>query len=154
MNISTGSSTSPGTHPVMVTGTSGSVTHSIPVSLIVASNVVSGDFQLAATQSFAANVDAGSAQTAKVSVTPTYTGSVNVNCDASAMPGAQCTITPASPVAISANTPMTLTVTLNVPNTAAPAPYNINLTLADSSGQPSHTLPLPLTVIQDFLVSV
>ena len=46
-----------------------------------------------------------------------------------------------------------LGVTLNVPNTIAPATYNINVTVADSSGMPSHTQQLPLTVIQDFSVT-
>ncbi|HEX8813496.1 MAG TPA: hypothetical protein VF742_16030, partial [Terracidiphilus sp.] len=150
---STAASTSAGTYPVTVTGTSGTVSHSAGVSLIVASSVVSNDFQLAVSQAFPANVDAGSAQTAKVSVTPNYGGSVNASCDTSDLPGAQCTVTPTSPAAISANTPLTLTVSLNVPNTAAPAPYNINLKVADSSGQPSHTLELPLTVMPDFSVS-
>jgi len=42
-----------------------------------------------------------------------------------------------------------------MPNNTAPGPYNINLTVADSSGQPSHTLqpPLTFTVIPDFTVS-
>ena len=62
--------------------------------------VSSGDFQLAVVQAFPANVDAGSRLTAKVSVTPNYSGFVNATCDASAMSGAQCTITPPNPVTI------------------------------------------------------
>jgi len=92
-------------------------------------------------------------QTAKVSVTPNYSGSINASCDASSMAGAQCTVTPANPLAISANSAVTLSMVLNVPNTAAPAAYTINLTVADATGGPSHTLQLPLTVIQDFSVS-
>jgi hypothetical protein len=101
-------------------------------------------------QPFSTKADAGSSQTAKVSVTPNYGGLINTGCDASAVAGAQCTVTPANPVTISANTATTLTVTVNLPNTAAPATYQINLTVADSSGQPSHALPLPITVIADF----
>jgi hypothetical protein len=51
---------------------------------------------------------------------------------------------------------MTLTLTVNVPSSAAPNPsnvYNINLTVADSSGKPSQTSVIPLTVIQDFSVN-
>jgi hypothetical protein len=69
------------------------------------------------------------------------------------MPGAQCALTPANPVTISANAAAVLTVTLNAPNNAPPAAYNINLTVADSSGQPSQTVQLPLTVITDFSIS-
>ena len=115
--------------------------------------MVSPEFQLAVTQAFPANVDAGTQSTAIVSVTPNYSGSVNATCDASAMPGAQCTLTPANPVAISANAAATLAVSLNAPNNAPPAAYNINLIVADSSGQPSQTVQLPLTVITDFSVS-
>jgi hypothetical protein len=152
MSVSTGSSTSAATYPVTVTGTSGSLSHSIPVSLIVTSSVVSGDFQLASTQAFPANIAPGSTQMAQVSVTPTYTGSVNLTCDTSAIAGAQCTTTPVSPVTITANATTTLTVTVNLPSTVTPAIYNITLTVADSSGQPSHALALPLTVTQDFVV--
>jgi len=153
MTISTSLTTSASTYPVTVAGTSGSLSHSTTVSLIVGSGAVSGDFQLAVTQAFPANVDAGLPQTAEVSITPNYSGSITATCDASAMSGAQCTLTPANPVAVTANVPVVLTVALNVPNNTSPAPYNINLTVADASGQPSHTVQLPLTVIQDFLVT-
>ena len=152
MTISTIVSTSVGTYPVTVMGTSGAFSNSVTVSLVVANNVGGNDFQLAVTQAFPANVAAGSPQTAKVSATPNYSGTVNVTCDDSALSGAQCSVTPANPVAISANVAATLTVMLNVPNSAAVGAYNINLTVADSSGQPSHTLQLPLNVIPDFSV--
>jgi hypothetical protein len=153
MTISTAPSTALNTYPVTVTATSGSLSHSVVESLIVTSNVGSNDFQLAVTQAFPANADAGMPQTAKVSVTPNYSGSINASCDASSMSGAQCVVTPANPVAISANMALTLSVALTVPNTAAPAAYTINLTVADASGGQSHTLQLPLIVIPDFSVS-
>ncbi len=155
MTISTSTTTGTGTYTVTVTGTSGPVSHSTTVSLTLATTVVGNDFTLAVAQAFPASVTAGSAQTAKVSVTSNYSGSVNAACDTSAMPGAQCTITPANPIAITAETAVTVTIALNIPNTAAPEAYNIGLTVADSSGTPSHTLqpPLTLTVIQDFSVS-
>lgn len=153
MSISTSATTTAGTYAVTVTGTSGSISQSVTTSLVVVNSTVSEDFQLAVTQTFPASVDAGSQSTAKVSVTPNYSGSVNVTRDTNAMPGAQCALAPPNPVAISANTAATVTITLNVPNTAAPTPYNINLTVADSSGQPSHAIALPLTVMPDFSVS-
>ncbi len=156
MTILTSAMTNAGTFTVTVTGTSGALSHSATVSLMVTNAVVSsGDFQLAVVQAFPANVDAGSRLTAKVSVTPNYSGLVNATCDASAISGAQCTITPPNPVTMNANTAVILTVTLGIPNDAAPAEYNINLTVADSSGQPSHNLtpPLTLTVIPDFSVN-
>lgn len=154
MTISTSASTSTGTYSVTVTGASGSLSHTATVTLVVTSIISSGDFQLAVTQAFPSNIDAGSqGKTATASLTSNYSGSVNATCDASALPGAQCAITPSNPVTISPTNPQTLTVTINVPNTATPAQYNINLTVTDASGQPSHTLALPFTVIEDFTVS-
>jgi hypothetical protein len=71
------------------------------------------------------------------------------------MPGAQCSLTPANPVAISANTAVTLTVSVTVPNDAVPKSYNVNLIVSDASGHPSSSLqpPLALTVIEDFSLS-
>ena len=70
---------------------------------------------------------------------------------ASALSG-QCSVTPGNPqLTAGISTPLTLNV--NVPNSAAPNPanpYNVVLTVANSSGQTVQTLTLPLTVIQDF----
>jgi hypothetical protein len=149
MIIATGASTAGGNYTVTITGTSGSISHSITVTLTLIS------FQLAISQAFPAPADAGSQQTAKVSLMPSYSGSVNATCDASAFSG-QCSITPANSVPISAGIASALTLTVNIPNSAAPLlsnSYNVNLTVTDSSGQPSQLLPLPLTVIQDFAVA-
>jgi uncharacterized membrane protein len=152
MTISTSASTGTGTYTVTVTGTSGSVSHSTTVSLTLATTVVGHTFSLALIQAFPATVTAGSSQTAKVSLTANYGGSVTATCDASAMPGSICTVSPANPIAISAKAAVTLTVTLALPNTAAPKAYSIGLTVTDSSGNPSHTLqpPLAFTLIEDF----
>ncbi len=153
MTIATSSTTSAETSTVTITGASGSLSHSTSVALIVTNPVAGGgDFQLAVSQPLPSGIAAGSQTQAKISVTSTYAGSVRASCDASSMSG-QCVVTPANPVAIQANAPATLTLTLNVPNTIAPATYNIGLTVADSSGQPSHALQLPLTVIPDFSVT-
>ena len=155
MSISTAASTSAGTYSVTPTGTSGTLSHSTrdPVSLIVTNSAAGPDFQLAVTQPFPAGVDAGSSQTAKVSVTPNYSGLINANCDVSSLAGAQCSITPASPVKIIASQAVILTVSLSVPNDAAPKTYTITITVSDSSKEPSRSQPLVLTVIEDFSIS-
>jgi len=148
LTITTSGAAAGGTYTVMVTGTSGSISHSTSASLIV------NNFQLQVSQPFLAGADAGSQQAAKVSLTPNYSGSFNATCDATVFSG-QCSVTPGNPIPIAAGTATTLTLTVNIPNTAAPQPtnsYNINLTVTDSSGQPTQILPLPLTVIQDFTV--
>jgi uncharacterized membrane protein len=152
MTISTTTAVPTGTYQVTVMGSSGSLSHSETVSLVVASSTTPPDFQLAVTQAFPAKVDAGTSQTAKVSVTPNYTGLVDASCDASEISG-QCTITPLNPVAISSGSSRALTLAVAVPNNTAPGQYNISLTVADASGQPRHSVQLPLTIIQDFSVN-
>jgi uncharacterized membrane protein len=153
MTIRTSATTTAGTSTVTVIGTSGSLSRTRTVALTVTTPVgASNDFQLAAAQAFPTGIAAGVQAQAKVSVTGNYSGSVNAHCDASAISG-QCLVMPANPVAISANAPAAVTIALNVPNTITPGTYNINLAVADSSGQPSHTLQLPLTVIPDFTVN-
>lgn len=146
----------PGVYNVSLTAqdTSGNPTHNLTVAVTVPA-VGANDFQLATAQAFPGSADAGSQVVAKVGITPNYSGSVNVNCDATALSG-QCLVSTANPVRISAGVTTTLTLTLNVPNSAAPQAtnsYNINVAVADPSGVPSHTLTLPLTVIQDFSVN-
>jgi hypothetical protein len=134
-----------------VQDTSGAPTHSFTIAITVLP-APAGSLQLAAIRAFPAAVDAASQTTAIAGVTPNYTGSVNTTCDASALSG-QCAITPGNPVAISAGTTAAMTLTVNIPNSAAPQPvnsYNINVTVTDSSGEPTQTLQMPLTVIQDF----
>jgi hypothetical protein len=146
LTIATNSSTAGGTYTVMVTGTSGSLSHSTTASLTV------NTFQLAVSHAFPASADAGSQQSAKVSLTPTYSGTITASCDASAFSG-QCSVTPGSPISITAGIATTLTLTVNIPNSAAPQPnntYTVNLTVTDASGQPTQILPVALTVIQDF----
>ncbi|HET7892055.1 MAG TPA: sialidase family protein [Candidatus Sulfotelmatobacter sp.] len=153
MTIATSATTSAGAFTVTVTGTSAPLLHSASVALIVTAPVTGGgDFQLAVSQAFPGGIAAGGQTQAKVSVTSTYAGSVTASCDASAISG-QCIVSPANPVAMQTNAPATLTLTLNVPNTIAPATYNIGLTVADTSGHPSHGMQLPVTVIPDFSVT-
>jgi len=149
MTISTSATTAPGTYSVVITGVSGPVSHSTTVSLSVTNTLNS--LQLAVTQPFPASVDAGSQQTAKISLTSNYSGSVVATCDATALSGTQCTLSPGNPIAITGS-PITVTALINIPSNAAPGAYNINLKVQDTGpgGIPSQSLTLSLPVIQDF----
>jgi uncharacterized membrane protein len=149
MTIGTSATTTPGTYSVVIKGVSGPVSHSTTVSLSVTNTLNS--LQLAVTQPFPASVDAGSQQTAKISLTSNYSGSVVATCDATALSGTQCTLSPGNPIAISGS-PVTITASINVPTNAAPGSYNININGQDAgpAGIPSQSLTLSLIVIQDF----
>jgi hypothetical protein len=148
LTIPTSVTASPANYSVLVTGTSGLLSHSTSLSLTIGS-----DFQLAVTQPFPAAADAGSQLTAKISLTPNYSGLVTATCDATALSGTQCILTPANPIAIGGS-PISLTVLINIPTNAALGSYNININVRDAgaSGTPSHSLTLPFTTIQDFIV--
>ena len=150
LNIATSNTTPAGSYPVLVTGTSNTISHSVTVTVVVENSL-----QLLLVQPFPVSVDAGSEQSATVSLTANYSGTVNANCDASAL-GGQCSITPGNPISISAQAPISLLVVVNIPNGAAPKPsnsYNVIVTVTDISGLPSQKLSVPLTVIQDFSLS-
>ncbi|MGA8837333.1 MAG: hypothetical protein WB538_17010, partial [Candidatus Sulfotelmatobacter sp.] len=146
LTISTTTAVRPGVYSVVVTGTSGLLSHSTTLSLTIGSS-----FQLALTQAFSSSADPGSQQAAKISLTPNYTGSVNATCDATALAGTQCTLSPPNPIAISGSA-VTITVLVNIPSNGAAGTYNINVNVQDAGpgGIPAHSLTLPLTVIQDF----
>ena len=154
-NITVPGSAVPGIYNLTLAAhdTSGNPNHSLTIAVTVTRSTGGvNDFTLTTIQAFPGEVDAFARTTAKVGVNSNYGGSVKATCDASSLSG-QCSVT--SPTSISPATTVPLTVTLNIPNSAAPLPsnsYNINVTVTDSSGQPTHSLALPLTVIQDFTI--
>ncbi len=143
MTIATSATAAPGTSTITVTGASFSLSHSTTLALTIASS-----FQLAIAQSFP-SADPGSQQTAKISLTPNYTGSANATCNATALSGTQCTLTPANPITFSGS-PVTIAALINIPSNAAVGNYGVNVNVQDSSSSLSHSLTLPFTVIQDF----
>ncbi len=148
MTITTTTTSAPGKYSVAIMGTSGSLSHSTSVALSIGNT-----FQLAVTQPFSSSADAGSQQTAKISLTPNYSGSASVTCDATGLPGTQCTLSPANPIPISGSA-IILTALINIPANAAPGTYNVMVHAQDAGagGTPSGALTLPFTVIQDFAV--
>jgi hypothetical protein len=82
-----------------------------------------------------------------------YSGQVNATCDASALPAAQCALSPANPIPIAAASSVPVTATINVPNNATPGPYNLNINSQDTTGEPTAVWAITLTVMQDFTLS-
>jgi hypothetical protein len=145
--IINGTSFSAGSYQIAVQGTSGSTTHSLGVPFYVGDYLVTGPLT--------PSITPGGQVLENVTIASTnfYSGEVNVTCDASALPGAQCSISPANPITINSGASVPAGATINVPNNAAPGVYNININTQDVTGAPSNTLPVALTVYQDFTLS-
>jgi hypothetical protein len=135
-----------GSYSLAVTGTSGSITHSVMVPFNV------GDYSISGTQLI--SVNPGQQGTANLTLTSSYfySGNINATCDASALSGAQCVISPANPITLAADGTKNVTVSVNVPNNAAIGQYNIIVQTQDVNGTPSHSLTLALTVTENFIV--
>ncbi len=142
-----GTSFTAGTYSLSITGSSGSVVH----SLVVPFNV--GDYAISGTQTLSL-APSGQA-TANLTLTSLsfYSGMINATCDASALSGAMCTLSPANPIALATGGTASLIATINVPNNANSGAYNINITTHDTTGTPSHSFTVTLTVAQDFIVT-
>jgi hypothetical protein len=144
--IINGSSFSAGSYTVSVQGTSGSITNSFPVPFDVSDYSISGTQALSTTP--------GGQVTANLTLTSlfSYSGQVNATCDASALSGTQCTITPQNPITVGSGAVVPVTASMNIPTNATPGAYNIDINMQDVTGAPSHSLMMVLTVSQDFTI--
>jgi hypothetical protein len=144
--INGNSFSSGGSFQLAVVGTSGSTTNSVGVPFNVGTYLITGPSTLSAPP--AGQVPAN----LTFSSNNFYSGQVNATCDASALPGAQCTLTPANPITVGAASSVPVTATINVPNNATPGPYNININSQDIAGEPTAVWGIILTVNQDFSI--
>jgi hypothetical protein len=142
--IINGTSFTPGSYQMAVQGTSGSITSSLSVPFNVGTYLITGPATLSSPP--AIQVPAGLTFTSINS----YSGQVNATCNATALPAAQCTLSPSNPITINAAAPVLVSAAINVPNSAAPGTYNIIINSQDVTGAPSSTLTIALTVYQDF----
>jgi len=135
---------SAGSYQLSLLGTSGSTMHSLGVPFYVGDYLITGPFTLSAAP--AGQVPADLTFTS----TNFYSGQVNATCDATALSGAICTLTPTNPITIGAASSVPVTATINVPNNATPGAYSININSQDVIGAPSALWTITLTVMQDF----
>lgn len=136
-----------GMYSLSINGTSGSVSHSISVPFDV------GDYLITGTQSL--TLAPGGQGTANLTLTSStfYAGKINATCDASALAGTTCTLSPANPLTVASQGTASLAATINVPSNAATGNYNIVINTQDTTGAPSHSLTAVLKVSEDFLLS-
>src|SRR5438046_1435286 len=131
--ISTTSSTPPGSYSIAITGTSGSISHSITVSATVFSN--QPDFTIAANPSFL-TVPAGTSTTSTINTGAINGFNSNVILTVATSSGLTGSI---SPTSLGPNGQATLTVT-------APVVGNYTATVTGTSGSLSHSTTVFVTV--------
>jgi len=136
-----------GTYQIAVAGVSGAISHTVGVPFDV------GDYSIAGTQTL--SLAPGGQGTANLTLTSStfYSGTINAICDASSLSGATCTLSPQNPLTVTSTKAAALTATINVPNNAATGQYNININTHDTTGAPTHSFTVVLTVSQDFLLA-
>jgi hypothetical protein len=122
-----GTSFVPGSYQVSVMGTSGVISSSLPVPFSV------GDYALAGPQTL--TTVPGVPISASLTFTSlfSYSGSVVATCDATALPGAQCTLSPLSPVTVKSGAASAVTATISIPGSAVAGSYNIQINSHDST---------------------
>jgi len=135
-----------GSYSLSITGTSGSLTNSVNVPFNV------GDYSISGTQSLSLSPGGQGIANLTFASEDFYAGKINATCDASSLSGAQCILTPTNPITLASGGSASLTVTVNVPNSAASGIYNVNINTQDTTGTPSHSFAIALTVSQAFVV--
>ncbi|MGO9085143.1 MAG: hypothetical protein ACLP6G_14605 [Terriglobales bacterium] len=142
-----GTSFAAGSYSLAITGTSGSLTHSVNVPFNV------GDYSISGTQSLSQSPGGQAVANLTLTSTGFYSGKINATCDASALSGAQCTLSPANPITLGSDGTANLTASINVPNNATNGKYNVTINTQDTTGAPSHSFTIALTVSQDFILT-
>jgi uncharacterized membrane protein len=139
LNVTTTSSTAPGTYNVMITGTSGSLTHSATVTLVV--NAASApDFSLSATPA-SQTVTRGNGTSYALSLTPSNGFASNVSLSLGALPAGVNASFSTNPIPNGSGTS-----TLNVTTTSSTAPGTYTLTITGTSGSLTHSTSVTLRV--------
>src|SRR5437867_3857497 len=134
LNVTTGSSTAPGSYPLTITATSGALTHTANVTL-----VVSADFSLAVTPS-SATVSRGSSANYTLTITPGPGFNGTVSFSVSGLPRrANNSFSPSS-ITTSGSSTLTVSTMRKTPT------GTFTLTISATSGGLKHTWQVTLTV--------
>ena len=89
-----GTSFAAGTYSLVITGVSGSTTHNDSVSFNV------GDYSISGTQALSLAPSGQGTASLTLIASTFYGGKINATCDASALSGAMCVLSPANPVSV------------------------------------------------------
>jgi hypothetical protein len=135
-----------GAYSLTITGASGSLIHTLTIPFNI------GDYSISGTQTLSATGGAQVSASFNLTSLYSYSGKINTTCDASALAATICVVSPASPISLSGGGTANVAATIDVPNDAAPGVYKIKINTQDTTGIPSHSATVVLTVGQDFEV--
>jgi len=141
-----GTSFAVGSYSLSITGTSGAVTHTLPVAFNV------GDYSISGVQPLTLAPGGQGTATFMLTSTNFYSGKINATCDASALTGATCTLAPVNPLSLASDATSNFSAIIDVPNDAPNGAYAFKINTQDSTGAPVHNSSVALTVGQDFLL--
>ena len=135
-----------GAYTASLSAVSGVKSHALPLPFTVT--------DYTATATTPAAVAQGQTTTSTITISPvnSYTGSINLSCDITALPGATCGLSPSGTVAIGPSA-ATVVATITVPANAASGTYAIVINTHDSGGMPQHSATIQLTVKPDFQIT-
>ena len=142
-----GTSFSAGTYSLSIAGSSGAVVHTLGVPFNV------GDYAISGMQPLSLAPGGQGTESLTLTSSYSYSGKVNATCDASTLSGAMCSLAPVNPISVASGGTANLTATINVPGSASPGSYNFNIATLDTTGAPSHSMTVVVTVAQDFRVN-
>jgi hypothetical protein len=141
-----GTSFTAGSYSLTITGTSGSIVHTVAVPFNV------GDYSFSGAQNVSGTPGGQVTENMQLTSLFSYAGKVTATCDASALAAAMCTLTPANPLSVNSGGTTNLTATINIPNDATPGAYTLIVNTQDVSGAPGHAASFILTLGQNFRV--
>ena len=136
-----------GSYSLSISGTSGSIVHTLAVPFTV------GDYSISGTQTVSVTPGARATANLHLASSFSYAGEINATCDATALPAAMCTLTPANPLSLASGGTTDFSATINIPNDASAGQYKIKVNTQDIGGSPSHGVVIALTIGEDFLVT-
>ena len=137
---------SAGNYSVSVSGKSGSTTHSVAIPFSV------GDYSIYGTQALSSVPGGQVTANLKFGSLFSYAGKISAACDATALPGAMCTLSGNS-VTLTSGGEASLSASVGVPKGASAGTYNIKINTHDFGGFPAHSAIVALTLAQDFLLT-
>ncbi len=136
-----------GNYSATITGTSGNTVHTLAVPFAIA------DYSISGIQPQSAYPGAQVTTSLKLVSSNSYSGKIDATCDASALPGAMCSLSPTNPISVASGGQATVTINLNIPKDAGTGAYNISINTQDTTGHPSHTATIPVTLAPDFILT-